>query len=459
MLPRLSLFANKIGLLDYSNKRKVHSVGRPLIGGISMAIGLSISCLLSLPLESMIGFYTGMIMVLIIGFLDDFKKLTPKLKLIAQILATSLVIYLSDIIILSFGNILSFGSVNLGIFAIPVSIICVVGVINAINMIDGVDGLAGSISLIAFISFGILAYINNQPEFVLLSVALSGVVIAFLKYNWHPSLLFMGDAGSFFLGYSLAFLSIAISQKHNSSVSPVVPLLILAVPIVDTFTVVIKRIINGKNPFTADKGHLHHILLRFGLNKKQVVLTIALITIVLSCFGIMGTIFRIPDYYLFSIFSAYFITYFTASFFIKKIIRLKSSKKRGWEHIKEEVPSTKTNYTMVNIQNKRTSSRYDKCLPFSCSMENENIVGLCELTNISYGGFSTKLNQFLSNGEHNINFILSENGKKASLYAKAVVVWMCRDNGFYRYGFKFTNMNEQKMGILKDLLLSYAIEV
>ncbi len=457
ILPRLCLYATNLGLFDNTNKRKVHKFGRPLVGGISIAIGVFIGYLLFVPMQNMMGYFIGMIIVLMIGFADDFKKLAARWKLIAQTLATFTVIYFSDTILLSLGNILYSGPINLGIFAIPVTIFCVVGIINATNMIDGVDGLAGSISLIAFVSFGLVAYINNQMECVLLSVALSGAVIAFLRYNWYPSMLFMGDAGSFLIGFSMAFLSITITQKDNGLVSPVVPLLVMAVPIVDTFTVVIKRIINGKNPFSAGKDHFHHILLRFGLKKREVALTLILLTAIFSCFGIMGTIFRIPDYYLFSIFSIYFITYFTTSFFLRKIFRLKSNKKRGWRYITYEAPAVKESYMMVNVKNKRDYPRRNKYLSLSCSIGN-NRVDLYKLENIGFGGFSTKSNRLISKGESDINFMLSENGKKVSVHVKAEVVWMHKENGFYRYGFKFININKQQKTMLDSLMEMIGVE-
>lgn len=232
-------------------------------------------------------------------------------------------IFFSKTVLLSFGDLLSFGPINLGILAIPLTIFSTVGVINATNMADGLDGLAVGLSLIAFISFAILSYINSKTELMLLGIALSGAVAGFLRYNWHPSRLFMGDAGSLFLGFSLAFLAIAITQKNNSLVPPVAALLILAVPIVDTLTIMIKRILNGKNPFVADRYHLHHIFLRFGLDKKATVTVILFLSAILSSTAIIGRILKIPEYYLFFTFIGYFVLYFTSSFYIKEMLRFK----------------------------------------------------------------------------------------------------------------------------------------
>jgi UDP-GlcNAc:undecaprenyl-phosphate GlcNAc-1-phosphate transferase len=274
------------------------------------------------------GFYAGTGILGIIGFLDDFRELGHQWKFIAQIFSSLFMIYLSDTTLYTFGDLFSLGAIYLGKYTIPVTVFCVVGVINAINMSDGLDGLAGGISFIAFISFAVLSYLNDQAELTLLSLALSGAVLAFLRYNWYPSSLFMGDAGSLFLGFSLAFLSIAVAQKIGGIVSPVAPLLILTVPIVDTITVMLQRTLKGRNPFYADRYHLHHIFLRFGFDKKRTVQVILLISSLLSVTAIAGTVLRIPDYYLFLIFSVYFVAYLISSFHIKEILRFIKKRKK-----------------------------------------------------------------------------------------------------------------------------------
>jgi UDP-GlcNAc:undecaprenyl-phosphate GlcNAc-1-phosphate transferase len=321
-LPKLSNIANRIGLVDYPNERKVHGEPKPLIGGIGIMIAFSLSSLMFIPFLNLRGFYSGMTLLIVIGFLDDFREIKYTWKFISQLCASIFMMLYSKTILYTFGNLFGLGSVDLGSFALPLTVFCILGVINAVNMIDGMDGLAGGVSLIAFVSFATLAYMNGQPELMLISIALSGAVLGFLKYNWTPSSLFMGDAGSFSLGFSLAFLSIAITQKENSIVPPMSALLILAVPIVDTVTIMIKRIINRKNPFHADKYHLHHILQRFGLGRKAAVIVILCLSLLLSSIGVLGTILSIPDYYLFLVFSIYFIMYLTTSFFIKEMLRL-----------------------------------------------------------------------------------------------------------------------------------------
>ena len=305
--PRLAHIAEKIGLVDYPNERKIHKMPKPIVGGLGMVMALSLSSLLFLPLTHLRGYFSGLIVLTIVGFLDDYKEVSHYWKFIAQAIAVTCIITLSNTILSSFGNLFSTGRLDLGIMAIPLTFFCAIGVINSINMIDGLDGLAGGLSLLSFISFTALAYMNNQIDLMALSLGLCGVVLGFLFFNWPPSRLFMGDAGSLSLGFSLAFLSIAITQKDRSVVPPVAPLLILAVPIVDTVMVMIKRIFRGRSPFYADKTHIHHRLISMGMSKKKTLYIILTIAFIMDLIAVTGTLLKIPEHYLFLIFLAYLI--------------------------------------------------------------------------------------------------------------------------------------------------------
>jgi UDP-GlcNAc:undecaprenyl-phosphate GlcNAc-1-phosphate transferase len=251
---------------------------------------------------------------------------------VAQIIATVFIMFFSGTSLYTFGDLLSTGSIDFS-FSIPIiTIIGTVGVCNSINMIDGIDGLAGGICLAAFASFAFLAFVDNHPTLLLLSLAICGSLIGFLIFNWYPSKLFMGDAGSIFLGFAAAFISISLTQHENSLVKPVAPLLVLAVPIVDTVTVMIKRLMKGKNPFHADKAHLHHILLKMGFSRRQTASIIILLSGLFCSVAVAGTLLRIPEYYLFFFFMAYFTVYFTASFHIKKMVRNRA-KLSTFQHI------------------------------------------------------------------------------------------------------------------------------
>ncbi len=328
LLPRFAGIASELGLVDHPGRRKVHAVAKPLVGGLGMSLGVAFGCLLFLPLTNMRGYYAGAILLVVTGFFDDFREVNHRMKFVAQILSALLVIYFSKISLSTFGNLIGAGNLSFPSWIVPMTVIGFVGVINAINMSDGVDGLAGGISLIAFISFAILAYLDNHPDLMMLCIALSGALSAFMRFNWHPARLFMGDAGSLFLGFSAAFVSVALTQEPGSAVRPVAPLLVLAVPIVDTLTVMTKRIMAGKSPFYPDRTHLHHVLLRFGFSKQQTVAVILCMSAGFSAAALAGTLLSVAEYYLFSLFISYFIIYFISSFHTRNILLQRKRKTR-----------------------------------------------------------------------------------------------------------------------------------
>ncbi|HDY71914.1 MAG TPA: hypothetical protein ENH50_09640 [Nitrospirae bacterium] len=456
LLPHLARIALKIGLMDYPGMRKVHRRPKPLVGGIAMMMAFSLSSLLFAPLTSLRGLFAGMLTLSMVGFLDDFRELNHKWKFVFQILASIFMIYLSGTMLTSFGDLLGFGPINFGSAAYLLTVFCTIGVINAINMIDGVDGLAGGVSFVALLSFSLLAYLNNQPGLVLISLSLAGAVVAFMRYNWHPSRLFMGDAGSLALGFVLAYLSIALTQNRGTSVQPVVPLLILSVPVVDTVTVMTKRAIKGKNPFHPDRYHLHHILLRSGLKKTNAVKVIIIMSALMSGIGIAGTILDLPGYYLFYIFAVYFLVYFTSSFFIKDTIRFGLRFQRN-----RCVADKKTGRAIIGIIQVldlirlfRKTRRYSADLTFSCARQSNESVLTGTISNISRNGFSALLETLVfRNEELDVTIKLPVGGNVIPFRATAKVMWLShRNNGYHRYGFKFTKIEREDRDSLRHFL-------
>jgi UDP-GlcNAc:undecaprenyl-phosphate GlcNAc-1-phosphate transferase len=311
----LSASAAKLKLLDMpDSNRKVHSVAKPLVGGLGIIAGVLVAVVLFFPVAKYIGLIVSILMILIIGVIDDRFDISFKWRFVVQITATLVTMnYFPGMHLLSFGNLFGFGAITTGLLVIPVTIFCALGVINAINMIDGMDGLAGTTSLIAFISFSILAWLNDMSSMMLLSLAFAGAIAAFLRFNWYPSRLFMGDAGSMTLGFVLAFFSVELSQKSHGIVSPVAALIVLAVPVTDTITVMTKRVIAGKSPFAPDKTHFHHILRDMGFNHAGVVMIIMSIATIFSLFAVFATVVQLPDYLIFGVFVCWFAFYFVSS--------------------------------------------------------------------------------------------------------------------------------------------------
>ncbi|MFH1309494.1 MAG: MraY family glycosyltransferase [Candidatus Omnitrophota bacterium] len=287
--PTIRYMALKFSVIDRRNARKIHTRIVTRFGGIGIYIGF-IFAILSLflmqfgvnsanskPLWAIIMAST---MILILGMYDDAKGADAKVKFFVQILATFLLInagFKIDIVGNPWGDPL-----NLGIFSIPVTVLWMVGITNAINLIDGLDGLAVGIAFICamglFVKFLIVGLV--LPAFF--AVSLAGACLGFLRYNFSPAKIFMGDTGSMFLGFSIAALAIWTGQKASTAVVLIVPLLGLGVPVLDTILAFSRRIIRRQNPFTADKEHLHHLFLKTGLSEKQVVFVFWGITLFLN---------------------------------------------------------------------------------------------------------------------------------------------------------------------------------
>lgn len=278
------------GVLDQPHARRVHTTPTPRWGGLAMFAGFVITVFAMAPLRhwvfgdayqnilntKVIGVLLGALLMTAIGALDDKYNVPAKLKLLGQIAAASMLVLVFDVrFIVAFG-------VDLKEFywlGPILTILWVVAVTNTINLIDGLDGLAAGISGIAALTFVIISMvIKGTFGEALLAAALVGVCLGFLRYNFHPAKVFMGDAGSHFLGFTIAALSVLQNWKVATGVAFVIPVLILAVPIFDTVFAILRRLRHGQPIFSPDKGHLHHRLLNLGLNQRSVVVAIYLLT-------------------------------------------------------------------------------------------------------------------------------------------------------------------------------------
>ena len=270
----LSSLAIRHNLVDLPGERKVHSRPIPRIGGVAMACGAFVPLLFwNYTDRFVLAFLAGAAILIFFGLLDDLHDLPPKAKFIGQILASLIVIIGGGVQITSLGALLPDGVHLPALLGVPLTLVAIVGATNAINLSDGLDGLAGGICLLIFSALGYLAYLEGNPVIGLIALALVGVLFGFLRFNTHPASIFMGDAGSQFLGYSAATLAIALSQS-KSTLSPVLPLILLGFPILDTLTVMVTRIAQKKSPFSADKNHFHHLLLGLGFQQSESVVII-----------------------------------------------------------------------------------------------------------------------------------------------------------------------------------------
>ncbi len=277
-------YSSSLGLVDIPNERSSHSEHTPRGAGIGFGFAFFLSILLfdfTLLLKNWFVFL-AILLVFLIGILDDHKDSTPKQK-IYVILLSSLILYFNDIYIGNLG--LFFGyEIPLGYISFPLTLVFLIGFTNALNLIDGLDGLSSSITVVILSTFLYIGYVNQDEVIISICLVTIASLCAFLFFNWNPASIFMGDSGSLFLGFTIATVALLSIQY----IHPIIVLYILMIPIVDTFVVMIRRIKRKKSIFNADKTHIHHILLKFfGKRVKKTVFFLVLTQILFSWGGLM----------------------------------------------------------------------------------------------------------------------------------------------------------------------------
>lgn len=319
VLLALRPLAVRLGLLDVPGGRKTHKSPTPMIGGLGIYLGLLSITLLSpvlmhayLSLLALSGF------VLLVGLLDDLYEMRVSLRLTLHMGAAGVMAFSAGVQLQSFGDILFTGPIMLGLLAVPMTIFATVGVINAINMSDGLDGLSGGLSVIALIFLSITATAAGHGAILNFTQILIVCLFAFLTLNfrslWHKTaLVYLGDAGSTLLGFIIAWLLIASTQGSEAFIAPVYALWFLAIPLMDTIGLMIRRPLAGKSPFSAGRDHIHHRLLNAGFSPKQTVLIMHTAAIVMGCIGLIGHFSDAPESLMFLLFVSCFGVYLLAT--------------------------------------------------------------------------------------------------------------------------------------------------
>jgi UDP-GlcNAc:undecaprenyl-phosphate GlcNAc-1-phosphate transferase len=311
--------AARVGLLDFPGGRKTHQAPTPMIGGLGIYLGTLSICLLSpVLMQDYVMLLAVAGLVLVVGILDDMFDIRVSLRMLLHAVAAWVMAFSAGVQISSFGDILFMGPVELGLLAIPVTIFATVGVINAVNMSDGLDGLSGGLVVIALVMLSIAALTTGQSSILSFSQILIVSLLAFLAFNfrllWKKSaLVYLGDAGSTLLGFIVAWLVIAATQGDNAFIAPVYALWFLAIPLIDTVALLIRRPLQGRSPFSPGRDHLHHRLLNAGFDVKQTVLIIHGTALVIGSIGLAGYFAGVPDGLMFSGFLAMFAIYLKAS--------------------------------------------------------------------------------------------------------------------------------------------------
>lgn len=286
--PAVIVLADKTGAMDAPDARKVHKGPMPRIGGLAIYCGFMAAIMAMLNFADLtqeiangvIGLLLGGTLIVIIGLIDDYKNLPAKVKLLGQILAACVVVYFDvriDVITDPFGDYL-----YLEYLAVPATVFWIVGLTNTVNLIDGLDGLAAGVSTIASLTIMLVALQEDVMIVALFTAALAGAALGFLRYNFNPAKIFMGDTGSMFLGFILAGISVIGAVKCTATIALIVPILALGLPIMDTTFAIIRRYRGGVPIFKPDKGHLHHRLLDLGFSQRQAVLLMYVISALLG---------------------------------------------------------------------------------------------------------------------------------------------------------------------------------
>ena len=300
-------------VLDSPGLRKVHDVKIPRLGGLAIYISFMIVYYATILLgyikvdESRFsphflrGYAIGGSIIVFLGAWDDVRQLRPLLKLFLQILAASITVIYGMVIKLI--SVPYLGEINLGLFAYPFTLFWIVGITNAINLIDGLDGLAGGVTFIASMTLFLIALQQGKTETALFSIVLAGSLVGFLRYNFNPAQIFLGDSGALFLGYSLANFSVMGTMKSSTAVALLIPIIALGFPIMDTFLAMLRRyaraLREGKGPLaalseigTADKQHMHHKLMELGYTHKRTVVLLYGLCLVFGLFAFILTAYR-----------------------------------------------------------------------------------------------------------------------------------------------------------------------
>jgi UDP-GlcNAc:undecaprenyl-phosphate GlcNAc-1-phosphate transferase len=320
--------APSLGIIDHPGGRKSHARPVPLVGGISIFLTLLAMSAFTgiMPEASWLLF--ALSLVIAIGLWDDVAEIRPRLKFAIQIVACGVMIFGAGIELRTVGDLLGWRPIGLWIFVIPMSIFAVVGVVNSINMMDGMDGLAGSISFVAFAWYALVAKSSGLTVQFDTALILCGAIAGFLLFNlrfpWQKhAKVFLGDAGSLMIGFTLGWYAIDLTQGEGRTFPPIAALWVVVIPLADCVSIMSRRIRAGRSPFVADRHHLHHYLLARGFTHGQTLAILVGLSGLAGAIGYFGWRLQVPEAVLFY---PFFFGFFTYHYWIQ----------RAWKKLEQE---------------------------------------------------------------------------------------------------------------------------
>jgi UDP-GlcNAc:undecaprenyl-phosphate GlcNAc-1-phosphate transferase len=319
--PPLARLAPRFGLLDRPGGHKNHTTPVPVVGGIAMGLAF-ITCFATLALSREVSVWLPAAAAIMIfcGVLDDRHALSSMPKFGLQILAAYVLARYGGATLAHLGELLRPEILALGALALPFTVFAIVGVMNALNMTDGVDGLAGGVSLVSVIAFAYCAGEAGYAQVLVVACLLAGALGGFLLYNARVpgrrrAVVFMGDAGSYFLGLVLAWMAITLAMGNRPALSPMTAVWILGVPLADTVVLLLRRTLRGRNPFRPDREHLHHLLLARGLSHGAVCAIVVGVSALMALAGVVAEHAGVPEFVMFYLYGALWLVYYvTASY-------------------------------------------------------------------------------------------------------------------------------------------------
>jgi UDP-GlcNAc:undecaprenyl-phosphate/decaprenyl-phosphate GlcNAc-1-phosphate transferase len=306
--------APSMGIVDLPGGRKAHAQAIPLVGGLAIFATLLVGAT-TMGIADHVGYFLfALSIVIAAGLWDDVTEISPRLKLVIQIVASALMVWGAGVQLTALGNLFGFRAIGLWVFAVPLTMFAIVGVVNAINMMDGMDGLVGCISFTALVWYALVAIDSGLDLQFRTALILGGALAGFLLFNmrfpWQRhARVFLGDAGSLMIGFALGWLAIDLTQGPGRTFPPIAALWVLLLPLADCVSVMARRVRMRRSPFVADRHHIHHYLLARGFTHSQALAILVGVSVVFGAVGYFAWRLDVPEPFLFWPFAAGFFAY------------------------------------------------------------------------------------------------------------------------------------------------------